>query len=302
MGMYDEVARHAGKLDGFVLFQWIGRRDPFLAYSFDSWEDARRISLPGQPDRTNDLVALLQPQDPNRPPAWGIVEVQAEPERLIFARLGVYQLLLLQELDSTAKTPTEPLIRSVLLNLTGESPVEGWESALPGLAVKPIVINLKNESATQLLQEIEAGQLGLALLPWVPLMNEGGNKEVIDKWKELAGREPSEERRRMFCDFALIFAELSKKLVLWQRALEGWQMLESQLILGVLKRGKEEGRVETRRAYIEEFIRSRLADPVPEDIFLAIEGTNDPTILDRWFKLAIEVSDVAEFRKRMKLI
>ena len=98
MGMYDEVARHAGKLDGFVLFQWIGRRDPFLAYSFDSWEDARRISLPGQPDRTNDLVALLQPQDPNRPPAWGIVEVQAELtsqgrsdellERLV-TRLGV---------------------------------------------------------------------------------------------------------------------------------------------------------------------------------------------------------------------
>ena len=77
-------------------------------------------------------------------------------------------------------------------------------------------------------------------------------------------------------------------------------MMESQLILGVLERGRAEGRREARRDHIQIVIRSRLSDPVPEDLTLAIEGTDNEEILKRWFDLALNVADLSEFRKTMK--
>ena len=300
MNTFDQIARNVCKLEGLALFPWILRHRMELRGSFDSWEDTRRLTLPGQPDRTNDLVALLKAEDPDHSLVFGIVEVQAEAQRMIFPRIGVYELFLLQELERESKSDAEPAIFSVVLNLTGENPVEGWQSPLGGMVIRPIVINLKNESAAELLNEIESGQLALSLLPWIPLMEGGGSPELIEKWKELIAREPSAERRRQIRDFALIFAELSKKLVLWQKALEGWEMLESQIVLGWLKRGEDKGRVETAREVLLEVIRTRLEDPVPEDLFLAIEGTNDPDILRRWFKLALRVDEISELWKAMK--
>jgi hypothetical protein len=87
---------------------------------------------------------------------------------------------------------------------------------------------------------------------------------------------------------------------LWQKALEDWNMLESQIVLGWLKRGKEEGVVEKGRADLCKVIRRRLADPVPEDLQLAIDGTNDPVVLEKWFDAALEVTEVGELRKAMK--
>ena len=168
------------------------------------------------------------------------------------------------------------------------------------MAIRPIVINLKNESAAELLNEIESGRLEPSLLPWIPLMEGGGNPEAIEKWKVLIGREPSAERRSQMRDFTLIFAELSKKLVLWQKALEGWEMLESQIVLGWLKRGEDRGVVKKAREDLLEVIRAQLEDPVPEDLYLAIEGTNDPEMLDRWFKLALRVEEISELWKAMK--
>lgn len=292
MGMFDQVGRFACKLGGQAFFSWVLRRDPSLQFVFDSWEDTRRLTLPGHPDRTNDLVAILRSAESAESEARVIVEIQTEPEKWIFARLGMYQLLLIQEVDLP--------VYCVLLNLTGVSPMEGWHSPPPGISVRPIVINLRNESAKELFDEIERGGLDGTVLPWIPLMADGGVMETMERWKQLAAREPSAQRRGLYRDLALIFAELSKKLVLWQKALEGWEMIESQLILGWLKQGKEEGRVETSRADLQEVIRARLHDPIPEDLFLAIEGSNDLAILNRWFKLALRVNDIGELRQVMK--
>ena len=62
MNTFDQIARNVYKLEGLALFPWILRHRTELRGSFDSWEDTRRLTLPGQPDRTNDLVALQ--------PAW----------------------------------------------------------------------------------------------------------------------------------------------------------------------------------------------------------------------------------------
>jgi hypothetical protein len=47
-------------------------------------------------------------------------------------------------------------------------------------------------------------------------------------------------------------------------------------------------------------LQVRLLGPVPEDISLAVEGTNDPDTLARWFEAALRVGTWAEFRAAMK--
>jgi hypothetical protein len=150
MNTFDQVARNACKLDGNALFRWILSRRPDWGYTFDSWTDTRRLTLPGEPDRTNDIVALL------------------------------------------------------------------------------------------------------------------------------------------------------KALVLSQQALEDWDMLESQIVLGWMKRGEDRGEVRKAAAFLLECIRTRLTDPVPEDLALAIEGTNDDQTLEQWFNIALQAQDISELRKAMK--
>jgi hypothetical protein len=128
----------------------------------------------------------------------------------------IHELLLFQELKRRADNDTPPAPLSVLLNLTGETTREGWRPSPGGRAVCPVVVNLKDESANELLGEIDSGRLDPAVLAWLPLTPAGGEPESIAKCLELVGREPSPERRRQIRDFTLIFAERSKKLVRWQ--------------------------------------------------------------------------------------
>src|SRR5436190_23825348 len=77
---------------------------------------------------------------------------------------------------------------------------------------------------------------------------------------------------------ALVFAELTREQINWHQALENWEMLESKTIAGWRREGELKGIVKNARAVLLEFVRVRLqADPVPETIRLAVEGTNDPT-------------------------
>src|ERR1700722_12873768 len=111
----------------------------------------------------------------------------------------------------------------------------------------------------------------------------GGQPAVIEEWKRLVLMEPSQDKRAMYRWLALVFAELTREQVNWQQALEGWEMLESKVIGGWKREGKLEGIVEKARAVLLDVVRVQLQDPVPETIRLAVEGTNSPEILDRWF-------------------
>jgi hypothetical protein len=99
----------------------------------------------------------------------------------------------------------------------------------------------------------------------------------------------------------LVFAELAGRLVNWQNALRGWQMKESQVIKGWMDEGELVGTVKTRRADLLKVLRARFQAPVPESVRVAIEGTNDPTTLDRWLDAALATNSLAEFRAAMPL-
>jgi hypothetical protein len=181
MGMFDQTARAASKQDGSAFFTWLLRRyqlsHPLV---FERWDDTRRLPLPGGPDRTDDLVAVLRRTDQSDQAIFLIVEIESEPERHLFQRLGIYGLMLSRELSPAPRAANVPGVGCVLINLTGQREEEGLELAVPGtpllLAVKPLVVNVCREDARQTLTDIAEGRLGLSILPWLPLMAGVGSR------------------------------------------------------------------------------------------------------------------------------
>jgi len=74
--------------------------------------------------------------------------------------------------------------------------------------------------------------------------------------------------------------------------LEGWEVHESQYTKTIEARGEVRG----RRAYLLRVLQARLGTPAPEPIRLAVEGTNDLAILDRWFDAALVATSWGDFQ------
>jgi hypothetical protein len=71
-------------------------------------------------------------------------------------------------------------------------------------------------------------------------------------------------------------------------------MLESQIVLGWLERGRQQGVLKIARETLLEFIENRLQNPVPEEIRLTIQSTMDPQILRDWFRITLRMTEVSE--------
>src|SRR5206468_6933991 len=117
MATFDEAARQACKVDGAGLTHWLER---FAGESFDadfvSWDDTRRTSWPGGPERTDDVVCVLRRRADGKP-AHLIVEVATEPRPDDVARLGIYELMLAIEVRAVLEEG--PPVYGGILHLTG---------------------------------------------------------------------------------------------------------------------------------------------------------------------------------------
>jgi hypothetical protein len=298
MATFDETARRACKVSGLGLTQWLDRfAAESMAADFASWDDTRRTSWPGGPERTDDVVCVLRRRADGKP-AHLIVEAATEPRADDRARLGIYELLLAIEVRGVLEGG--PPIYGAIIHLTGTrkgGPLILTRSAGdPGVLVKPLEVWLADESAADALALIEAGEVALCILPLVVLMRGGGEPQAIERWKRLAEREPDVEKRAAYRHFALEFAELTPELVNWQRGLEGWEVRESQYSKTIEARGE----VKRARADLLEGFRLKFGEPVPEAIRLAVEGTNDLGTIDRWFQGLFTVNSGDEFQKLMK--
>jgi hypothetical protein len=126
-------------------------------------------------------------------------------------------------------------------------------------------------------------------------MRGGGDPAAIERWKRLVEHEPDAEKRAAYRHFALDFAELIAELVNWQRLLEGWEVRESQYSKTIEARGE----VRRARADVLKGLQIKLQSAAPEAIRLAIEGTNDLGVLDRWFEAAWSATSWEDFQARM---
>jgi hypothetical protein len=301
MGQFDQTARYAAKLNPSGFFRWLLGPPPF-PLTFREWADTRRLTLPGDPDRTNDVVAVFDNSEVPERPFTLILELQTEPDPTILERLGLYALTLRLELLGTAGARD---IGVAVVNLTGSGESAGLTIPFPGvpgcgLSILPLQRNLCDCDAAATITEIAAATTDRCMLPWIPLMRGGGEVAIITEWKRLAEQEPSDRLRTIYGALGLVFADAAKRAVQWRKALENWNMRESQVIMEWIREGKEAGLLEATRDALLTMLEVRFQLQVPADIKLAIEGTNDRTTLSRWIKAALTVPTLDAFRAAMK--
>lgn len=292
MNTFDQAARYTAKLNPPGFYSWL-LRDPEGHLGFRDWLDTRTVPFPGERDRTCDTVAGFDnPSEPEEPFAL-VTEFQTEPARDALERLAEYVIRLRRELRHGAEREGKYHVGGALVNLTGPSGPDVLHMNVPGavpgeLRFQPVVRALREEDAAGTLSDIAAGRVARCILPWIPLMHGGAEPGIIDQWKQVAATEPDSHLRSTYAGLALIFAELTHCVTQWQQALEGWNVRESQVVLG--------WKLEARRADLLHVLRVRFRTEVPADLAAVVEGISDPDELTRWFNAALTSDSLEEFR------
>jgi hypothetical protein len=256
----------------------------------------------GETDLVNDMVAKIRDAARPRLPCWLITEVEDEPEPGIFVRMGKYEMALLDEVNPKKGADAVGIL-SLVVNLTGRQREAAHEQRRGryGTRIAPLVVDVSRQDASATLERIERGELGLTILPFCALMKGGGSPAFIKRWKSVVEKEKDEARRLLYRDWVLVMAELTKRQVNWQKALEGWMERKSMIIDGWIGEGVDKGRLQEKRAAVLRVMGRRLRQDVPEPIRLAVEGTNDLATLDKWLDAAADADNLADLRRGMKL-
>jgi hypothetical protein len=103
---------------------------------------------------------------------------------------------------------------------------------------------LRDEDAGLTLRGIETAGHSWWLLAWLPLMRGGAAPSIIQAWKRIALRQPGEEDRRVLAWFTLIFAGLAGCRADWERDLEGWAMMKSEVLEELREAVRAQGQLE----------------------------------------------------------
>jgi hypothetical protein len=252
---YDRAGRYLIKCDAAGFCRWLlGRAD----VAFHLWIDSRRLALPDQHDRTNDLVASFRT-------AGGyealVVELQAEARADVLGRLLDYVARLWTE-PGADRSLTLSAAGTAVLNLTGvaqPSELRLRPTVAPNCRLEFAVLqrNLRDEDAAGLLAGVAGGTISPWQLGWVPLMSGGAAPGIIESWRRLAEQNFQGQPRDNLGLIALTFATLAKCRPPWDSGLRGWTMQRSPLWEEIRAEGREEGREEALRETILQLSRKR---------------------------------------------
>ena len=123
-------------------------------------------------------------------------------------------------------------------------------------------------------------------------MRGGDEPAIIKRWIELALLEPDERRRGEYGGLALVFAEAADRKAIWKEALKEWNVKVSQTVL----EWQAEARAENQAESILLLLNERFSEGVPTDVADAIRSVRDLEKLTHWFKAAVKVTSIEEFR------
>jgi hypothetical protein len=171
---FDQASRYLAKLDPAGFIRWLLAADgPHFA--FQEWLDTRTLPFPGHPDRTCDTVAELVElrKEGSR---WALpLEFQTKPDPEMFGRWLEYLGRLWREIRP--RTGGHYQVAGALVNLTGMSDASANMSlgTQAQTLLKVREVNLCQLKAAPLLADVAAGNMTMALLPFIPLMH-GGNR------------------------------------------------------------------------------------------------------------------------------
>ena len=303
MGVYDQAARYAAQADPGVVPARLLAGSGLLG-TFRDWLNTRTIPLPGGPDRTADLVAALDdPAAPDLP--WLLVlefQAQLDPDKLDVTLEEVAVL------RSRARHGTDNQGRyraaAGLVYLCDRCPDDTLDMRFPdgsGTLHAPRVWNIAEDDAVTMVEAVAAGSQSWGMLFWVPLMARGGEEAVIARWKEVVSSVVGvRSRRGDLAGIALVFAELVGRRIVWKRALEGFDVTESQVVNEWIAQGETRGVVNTRRQDVLELLAERFPGAVPGDVVRLIEQQDSPELLHDWFRAAMRASTFEAFLAVLK--
>jgi len=177
-------------------------------------------------------VALLCDLARNGLPWAAVVEFQFAPDAGMFGRLLVYLGQVWLELRPSDLPGDRFCVTAVVVNLTGRGnsgrQLE-WPEAGVATTLKPRELDLSELRAQEVLDGVEAGRIPRVVLAWLPVMQNGAENGMIQRCLKLTGEEPGADRRADL-GLALVFAELAGCREVWNMALDGWNMVESQVV------------------------------------------------------------------------
>ncbi len=300
---FDKACRRMVKEAPLAFLRW-------MFVDFDAvarqvgWVDTRRLAFPGDPDQTGDLVFELETLQVVAP-TWAVaLEFQIEPAAEMFGWLLRFLGVIHNERHPDGERSSRYQLGAVIINLTGtaRSLPASASYSWPGrpemsCGLKAPERHLETESAEETLAAIVAGRYDRALLPWIPLMKGGSEADVISQWLEQARQEPDDRRRADLGYNALVFAEKSADPAAWRKALEGWEMVKSQ----VMEQSRDEGRIENGQSSLLRLLRVRTKQEVPADLTDKIRATADLTRLEGWLDIAATVDAIDPFRQQAGL-
>jgi hypothetical protein len=197
------------------------------------WVDARILPAPLAPERTPDAIALFtHPDFPGV--VWAVVvEFKLVPRTATQQQVHIYQSHLQANPHPAPELGETLWAGALIVNLTGTQPATP-QRTLGRTGIRTLLAaacaNLATLSAATFLRRIERGQLGRGALYWIPLMRGAAQPRTIARWKELVAAEPDDIRRTHFVVAGFVFGEASGHEQVWQEALEGWNMVESNAL------------------------------------------------------------------------
>jgi hypothetical protein len=304
MNAYDQSARFIAKADPVGFFRWLVPGLP-PGLEFQGWLDTRTLPFPGESDRTSDTVAeLFDPLEPRI--RWALVtEFQAEPDAEILDRLLEYLARLRRELRHGPRRRDKFRVAAGLVHLTGSRSADTLDMTLPGDSTVGLRLTiaskaLREQDAALILAEIAAGGASRWLLPWAPLMKNGGKPTIVEEWARLASAEPNPLWRSNYAALALIFAELTRHQALWKKTLEGWNVKTSPIIEEWKAEGRAEGRAEGqaigRREDLLQLLSDRFSESLPTDLVAAMAAETDLKKLSEAIRAVLKSASIEEFR------
>ena len=287
---YDDCSRHLARRAGALLMHWLLRLDA-THIRFDSWLDSV-LTLPGTKERVCDAVARLADLDRGGLPTACLIEFQTEPDPDMFGRLLVAGGICWLTVKPSQLPGDRYELAAVVVNLTGQGDCARHMSlGTTEWKLTPRELNLQTLDAAVVLEEIASGKAPGEVLAWIPVMQNGGEPGIIQRWRQIAEQETDLNRRG---DFALagVFAGAVGRQDVWRQALEGFQMNESP----VARQWRAEARLEGKAEAVLRLVQ-RWGVPVPEDLAATIRSSTDSAQLDRWLDLAVAAPTLEQFRQ-----
>jgi hypothetical protein len=289
MGVFDQAARFAAQADPEAVTRRLlsATKTPLR---FREWVDTRTLLLPGGTDRTADLVAALDDPDSPEDPWLMLMEFQAhhDPDKLDVTLEEVARLRLHARHGEHRRGKYRVL--TALTYLKGRCPEAALEMALPegfGTRHVALVWNIEEDSAETMLSAVSAGAFTWGILFWVPLMRGAAEAGVITRWNELAMAVTDRRWHGDLGKIALVFADLAGHYAAWEKALEGYEMTESNVVNRWVQEAREQARIEEARENLLRIVRRRFPTALTPEVVEVINTQPSLQILHDWFDTAI---------------